>query len=92
MKSCARFLFPSTCPWAQTPVPIRGNIQGRFTNQENTVDRLEIRPARLIVSGDPVSNRSYNVQADLAKAPYLMDAALTAKFSRVFRQYTRPLT
>ena len=64
---------------------MHGYIQGRFTNQEGTPDRLEIRRARLILSGDPVAKLSYTFQADFAKRPYLMDAALTWKFSRALR-------
>jgi hypothetical protein len=56
---------------------IHGYIQGRFTNQEGTPDRLEIRRARVIVSGDPVSKLSYTLQVDLVKVPYVMDASLT---------------
>jgi phosphate-selective porin len=60
-------------------------VQGRFTNQEGTPDRLEIRRARIIVSGDPLSKLSYTFQVDVVKRPYLMDAALTWKFSRALR-------
>ena len=81
----AAFLFVSTCLWAQTPVQIHGYVQGRFTNQEGTPDRLELRRARVIVSGDPVSGLSYTFQVDLAKRPYLMDVALTWRFSRALR-------
>ena len=76
--------FPFHLPgqnWAQ----FHGYIQGRFTNQEGTPDRLEIRRARLIVSGDPISNLSYTVQVDVVKLPYLMDAAVTWKISRRLR-------
>ena len=69
----------------QTEFQIHGYIQGRFTNQEGTPDRLEIRRARLIVSGDPLSKLSYTVQVDVVKRPYLMGAALTWKFSRSLR-------
>lgn len=58
---------------------------GRFTNQEGTPDRLEIRRARVILSGDPISKLSYTFQVDVAKRPYLMDAALTWKLSRSIR-------
>ncbi len=58
-----------------------GYIQGRFTNQEGTPERLEIRRARLSVSGDLLPKLSYTAQVDVAKRPYLMDAALTWKFS-----------
>src|SRR5215470_12931912 len=70
---------------AQSPFQVHGYIQGRFTNQEGTPDRLEIRRARVILSGDPVSKLSYTVQVDFVKQPYLMDVALTWKFSRSLR-------
>ena len=60
---------------------MHGYVQGRFTDQEGTPDRLEIRRARLIVTGEPASNLSYRFQVDFAKSPYLMDAALTYKLS-----------
>ena len=62
-----------------------GYIQGRFTNREGTPDRLEIRRARLLIFGDPLPDFSYNVQADLARAPYLLDASFTWKISGSFR-------
>ncbi len=72
--------------FAQTPaLQVHGYIQGRFTNQEGTPDRLEIRRARLLFTGEPVSNLSYTVQADFVKAPYLMDLSLTWKFSPALR-------
>ncbi|HLI83729.1 MAG TPA: porin [Bryobacteraceae bacterium] len=77
--------LPVSALWAQDPFVFHAYIQGRFTNQEGTPDRLEIRRARLIFSGDPVSDLSYSFQADLAKAPYIMDAALTWKRYRAFR-------
>ncbi len=64
---------------------VHGYIQGRFTNQGSTVDRLEIRRARLIFTGDPFTDLSYTFQVDVAKTPYIMDASLTWKFSRVLR-------
>lgn len=70
---------------AQTPFQVHGYIQGRFTNQEGTPDRLEIRRARISVSGDPISNLSYIFQVDVAKKPYIMDLALTWKFSKALR-------
>jgi hypothetical protein len=73
---CFLSLF-TACLWAQTPFQIHGYIQGRFTNQEGTPDRLEIRRARVIVSGDPISKLSYTFQVDLVKVPYVMDASLT---------------
>jgi len=64
---------------------IHGYIQGRFTNQEGTPERLEIRRARVILFGDPLSRLSYTVQVDVVKRPYLTDAALTWKVSRSLR-------
>jgi phosphate-selective porin OprO and OprP len=77
-------LFP-VCLRAQGLFQIHGYIQGRFTNQEGTPDRLEIRRARVILSGDPLSKLSYTFQVDVVKRPFLMDAALTWKFSRSIR-------
>jgi hypothetical protein len=68
--------------WSQQAFQIHGFIQGRFTNQEGTPDRLEVRRLRLILSGDPVSKLSYRFQVDFAKKPYLMDASLAWRFSR----------
>src|ERR1700682_3414205 len=78
-------LLFSGCIWAQDPFQVHGYIQGRFTNQEGTPDRLEIRRARVILSGDPLSKLSYTFQIDVVKRPFLMDAALTWKFSRSLR-------
>jgi phosphate-selective porin OprO/OprP len=78
-------LLSSACLRGQAEFQIHGYIQGRFTNQEGTPDRLEIRRARVILSGDPVSKLSYTFQVDVAKQPYLMDAALTWRFSRSIR-------
>lgn len=64
-------------PVGSNAFQIHGYIQGRFTNQEGTPDRLEIRRARVIVSGDPISKLSYTFQVDLVKVPYVMDASLT---------------
>ena len=69
------------CTWAQDPFQVHGYIQGRFTNQEGTPDRLEIRRARVIFSGDPWARLSYRFQVDFVKKPYIMDASLTWKFS-----------
>jgi hypothetical protein len=69
---------------AQGPIQVHGLIQGRFTDQEGTPDRLEIRRARLVLSGDPVSKLSYRFQVDFVKRPYLMDLSLAWKFSRAF--------
>jgi len=66
---------------AQSPFQVHGYIQGRFTNEEGTPDRLEIRRARLLVTGD-LSKLTYKVQVDFAKRPYLMDASLAWRFSR----------
>jgi len=69
----------STAAWAQDPIQVHGYIQGRFTNQEGTPDRLEIRRARLIVFGDPLSHLSYTTQVDVVKKPHLLEASLTWK-------------
>ncbi|HXI38603.1 MAG TPA: porin, partial [Bryobacteraceae bacterium] len=84
-KWLALLLLLPACVRAQDPFQVHGYIQGRFTNQEGTPDRLEIRRARLILSGDPLSKLSYTFQVDFVKQPYLMDAALTWKFSRALR-------
>ena len=68
--------------WGQQAFQIHGFIQGRFTNQESTPDRLEIRRLRLILSGDPVSKLSYRFQVDFVKKPYIMDASIAWRFSR----------
>jgi hypothetical protein len=75
----------SACLRGQSDFQVHGYIQGRFTNQEGTPDRLEIRRARVILSGDPLSTLSYTFQVDVVKRPYLMDAAITWKFSRSLR-------
>jgi phosphate-selective porin OprO and OprP len=84
-KRLALVLFLPVCLRAQDPLQVHGYIQGRFTNQEGTPDRLEIRRARLILSGNPLSKLSYTFQVDFVKQPFLMDAALTWKFSRALR-------
>ncbi len=84
-KRLALALFLPVCLRAQDIFQVHGYIQGRSTNQEGTSDRLEIRRARLMLSGDPLSKLSYTFQVDFVKQPYLMDAALTWKFSRSFR-------
>jgi len=61
---------------AQSAFEIHGYMQGRFTDQLGTSDRLEIRRARMVVFGDPVPKVSYRFQVDLAKKPYLMDASV----------------
>jgi hypothetical protein len=76
------FLF-SNWLYAQGPFQVHGYIQGRYTDEKSTPDLLEIRRARVIVTGDPLSKLSYRFQVDFAKRPYLMDASLTWKFSRV---------
>jgi phosphate-selective porin len=78
-------LFFPVCLQAQGIFHIHGYIQGRFTNQEGTPDRLEIRRARVILSGEPLSKLSYIFQVDAAKSPFLLDAALSWKFSRSLR-------
>ena len=83
MHTCKRVVFTSSlsvCIWAQKPLEVHGYIQGRFTNQEGTPDRLEIRRARVIVSGSPFSKLSYTVQVDIAKRPYLLDLAVMRQF------------
>jgi phosphate-selective porin OprO/OprP len=84
-KRLALVLFFPVCLQAQGIFQIHGYIQGRFTNQEGTPDLLEIRRARVILSGDPLSKLSYTFQIDVVKRPFLMDAALTWKFSRSLR-------
>ena len=76
------FLVFCGCLRAQSPLQVHGYIQGRYTDEESSPDLLEIRRARLIVTGDPLSKLSFKVQVDFAKRPYLMDALLTWKFSR----------
>jgi hypothetical protein len=70
---------------AQEALQIHGYVQGRFTDQEGTPDRLEIRRARIIISGNPLSQLSYAFQADVLKRPFLLDMSLTWKFSRALR-------
>lgn len=84
-KRLVLVLFFPVCLRAQGIFEIHGYIQGRFTNQEGTPDRLEIRRARLILSGNPLSKLSYTFQIDVVKRPFLMDAALTWKFSPTLR-------
>ena len=84
-KRLALVLFFPVCLRAQGIFQIHGYIQGRFTDQKGTPDRLEIRRARLILSGDAFSNVSYTFQIDVVKEPFLMDVALTWKFSRSLR-------
>ena len=79
MKIFVSCFLLSTAAWAQDPIQIHGYIQGRFTNQEGTPDRLEIRRARLIIFGDPLSQLSYTTQVDVAKKPYLLEASATWK-------------
>jgi phosphate-selective porin OprO/OprP len=78
------FLFAISAA-AQTPFDVHAYVQGRFTNQEGTTDRLEVRRARVIFSGTPVSDLSYSFQVDVAKTPYILDAALTWKFPEDLR-------
>jgi phosphate-selective porin len=84
-KRLALALFLPVSLRAQGIVQIHGYVQGRFTNQEGTPDRLEIRRARLVLSGEPLSKLSYTFQVDFVKQPYLMDAALTWRFWRSLR-------
>ena len=70
---------------AQSLYQIHGYLQGRFTNQEGTSDRLELRRARLSVSGDLLPKLSYAVQSEFAKKPYLLDATLSWRFSNALR-------
>jgi hypothetical protein len=63
---------------------ISGYIQGRFTDREGISDRLEIRRARVIASGD-LPDLSYTVQVDVAHLPYLLDASVTWRYSAAFR-------
>ncbi|HMC61302.1 MAG TPA: porin, partial [Candidatus Solibacter sp.] len=84
-KRLGLVLFFSVCLPAQGIFQVHGYIQGRFTNQEGTPDRLEIRRARIILSGDPLSKLSHTFQIDVVKGPFLMDAALTWKFSQSLR-------
>lgn len=88
MSTWTRLAFLSFFPaslWAQGPFQIHGYIQGRFTNQEGTPERLEIRRARVSVTGNALSKLSYTFQVDVVKRPYLMDLALAWEFSRVLR-------
>jgi len=71
--------------WAQDPFQIHGYIQGRYTDREDADDRLEIRRARLMIFGGPLPNFSYNLQADVAHVPYLLDASVTWKLSESCR-------
>src|SRR3954471_2232076 len=84
-KSLSLLLFFSARLWGQEPFQIHGYIQGRFTNQEGTPDRLEIRRARVILSGNPISQLSYAFQADLVRRPFFIDMAVQWKFSRAVR-------
>ena len=74
MKILVSFLLLSTAGLGAGPIcKFTAYIQGRFTNQEGTPDRLEIRRARILVFGDPFSELTYNVQVDVLKKPYLLD-------------------
>jgi phosphate-selective porin len=84
-KRLALALLISPCLHAQGEFQIHGYVQARFTNQEGTPDRLEIRRARVILTGRPFSKLSYTFQVDAVKRPYLMDAALSWRFSRFLR-------
>jgi Phosphate-selective porin O and P len=80
MRLTTACLFAATLR-AQEPIQFHGLLQGRFTDQQGTPDRLEIRRARLIVMGDPATGLSYKFQADFAKSPYIIDAFLAYRFS-----------
>src|SRR5689334_7889759 len=80
----AAILILASAAHAQTPIQVHGYIQGRFTDEEGTPDRLEIRRARLLVTGD-LSKLTYRFQVDFAKRPYLMDASLAWRFSRALQ-------
>jgi len=80
MRLTTAWLFAAALQ-AQSPIAFHGLLQGRFTDQQGTDDRLEIRRARLIVQGDPVSRLSYKFQADFAKSPYIIDALMAYRFS-----------
>jgi hypothetical protein len=69
---------------AQSALEFHGYIQGRFTDQLGTSDRLEIRRARLILYGEPSRKLSYRFQVDVAKMPYLLDASIAYRLSREF--------
>lgn len=84
-KRLALVLFFSICLQGQGLFQIHAYVQGRFSNLEGTPDRLEIRRARVILSGDPLSKLSYVFQVDVLKTPFVLDAALTWKFSRSLR-------
>jgi phosphate-selective porin OprO and OprP len=84
-KWLALLLSATATLGAQDLFQFHGYIQGRFTNQQGTPDRLEIRRARVVLSGDPLSKLSYTFQIDAVKRPFLLDAALTWKFSRSLR-------
>ena len=84
MKLLTPLLLLATALWAQGPVQLHGYIQGRFTDQQGTPDRLEIRRARAMVSGDPLSLLSYSLQVDMLKKPNLLDASLTWKPAKAF--------
>src|SRR5262249_33164724 len=66
---------------AQSPIEFHGLLQGRFTDQQDTHDRLEFRRARIIVMGDPATGLSYKFEADFAKSPYIIDALMAYRFS-----------
>src|SRR4051812_4676450 len=69
---------------AQSAFEVHGYIQGRFTDQLGTSDRLEIRRARLILFGEPLPKFSYKFQVDAAKKPYLMDASIAYRVTPQF--------
>jgi hypothetical protein len=69
---------------AQSAFEVHGYLQGRFTDQLGTSDRLEIRRARLILFGEPLPKFSYKFQVDAAKKPYLMDASIAYRVTPQF--------
>jgi len=84
-KRLAPVLLFSACLRGQAEFQVHGYVQGRFTNQQGTPDRLEIRRARVILSGEPLSKLTYTFQVDVVKRPYVMDAAVTWKFAPYIR-------
>jgi hypothetical protein len=65
-RLCPRYLLP-ICLRAQDMFQVHGYVQGRFTNQEGTPDRLEIRRARLIFVRRSAFAAVLQVQVDLVK-------------------------
>lgn len=82
LGTLAAFLPAVLC--GQRALEVHGFLQGRFTDQLGTPDRLEIRRARLILLGAPSRKFSFRFQVDGAKKPYLMDASLAYRPVRAF--------